>query len=557
MYIALFSIYLLLYISSGKCNEPIISSNGVTIRGVSMETFGGRKIAAYLGLPYAKPTVAEKRFETAEEIGQLSGEYDGRKESEDCLQYSQATYKVSSGVYGVEDCLYANVYTPKVGSNETMDKLLDVLVYIHGGVFMFTYAHYGPKYLLDQDIILVTFNYRLGPLGFLSTEDEVIPGNNGLKDQSLLLRWVKKNIRLFGGNPDSVTIAGTSAGSSSVHYHMISPLSKGLFHRSFSMSGTVLIPWAQAENSLEKAKKLAEIFNCSAGNSLEIKQCLKQVDGEKLVKASTEFMPWLYLPLAPFGPVVEARHDGAFISRPPVDIIKSGSINEVPWLVTMTSSEGLYPAADIAGDPKLMNELEQNWNRLLPLLLDYNSTIDKEKLNDVSERIKQEYFYGEHAGSDVTNMLKMASDRLFVEGIVNAANLHMKYCKSPVYSYYFSYRGKSSISDAISNTKIDFGASHGDDTSYVLQNKYMNPEQTKSDIKMIKLLTKVWTSFASTGKPEIDGISDWPLISNQSGSGLTLVHISSPQTVRIEVKENLGNGKFWNSLGFAENLSTQ
>ena len=85
----------------------------------------------------------------------------------------------------------------------------------------------GPKYLMDRGVIFVSFNYRLGPFGFLSTGDDVVPGNNGLKDQSIALMWIRDNIKFFGGNPDSVTITGLSAGGASVHYHFFSTMSKG------------------------------------------------------------------------------------------------------------------------------------------------------------------------------------------------------------------------------------------------------------------------------------------------------------------------------------------
>lgn len=127
-------------------------------------------------------------------------------------------------------------------------KIYDVIVYIHGGAFMFgSGAMYGHKYILDRDVIYVSLNYRLGPLGekigriyynnvlqtskisgFLSTEDTVLPGNNGLKDQLLALKWIKENIRYFGGNPESITLTGMSAGGASAHIHYISPLSQGI-----------------------------------------------------------------------------------------------------------------------------------------------------------------------------------------------------------------------------------------------------------------------------------------------------------------------------------------
>lgn len=105
----------------------------------------------------------------------------------------------------------------------------DVSIHIHGGAFMFGSGdRYKPDYLMDHDdIIYVSFNYRLGPLGFLSTGDSIVPGNNGLKDQVAALSWVQRNIVAFGGDPSKVTITGLSAGGASVHYMYLSPLSHG------------------------------------------------------------------------------------------------------------------------------------------------------------------------------------------------------------------------------------------------------------------------------------------------------------------------------------------
>lgn len=106
------------------------------------------------------------------------------------------------------------------------------MVFFHGGGFMCgagTSAFYGPDHLLDHDIVYVGVNYRLGPLGFLSTGQKDCPGNNGLKDQRRALQWVQENIASFGGDPEQVTIFGESAGGASVTYHMMSPLSKGIY----------------------------------------------------------------------------------------------------------------------------------------------------------------------------------------------------------------------------------------------------------------------------------------------------------------------------------------
>ena len=104
------------------------------------------------------------------------------------------------------------------------------MVWIHGGGFFMGSggpSHFGANYLLDKDIVLVSGNYRLGILGFLSTGDSVAPGNFGLKDQLFALKWVQKNIQFFGGDPKKVTIFGSSAGGASVNYHAISDVSSG------------------------------------------------------------------------------------------------------------------------------------------------------------------------------------------------------------------------------------------------------------------------------------------------------------------------------------------
>ena len=115
-----------------------------------------------------------------------------------------------------------------------------------------------PTLIMDREVIYVTFNYRLGILGFLSTEDDVVPGNNGLKDQTLALKWIRDNIASFGGNPNSVTVSGGSAGGSSVHLHFFSKLSRGLFHRGFAQSGLALNPFSIQEQPSMRARKLAD-----------------------------------------------------------------------------------------------------------------------------------------------------------------------------------------------------------------------------------------------------------------------------------------------------------
>lgn len=146
----------------------------------------------------------------------------------------------------------------------------------------------GPDFLLQKDVILVSFNYRVNALGFLSLDDPLldVPGNAGLKDQLMALKWIKENIKNFGGDPDNVTLFGTSAGGASVHYHLISEKSKGLFHRAILMSGTSLnYSWAHhvRRNYAERIAKLCG-FEGDGNDEKSVLEFLESADIVEIVK---------------------------------------------------------------------------------------------------------------------------------------------------------------------------------------------------------------------------------------------------------------------------------
>ena len=199
-----------------------------------------------------------------------------------------------------------------------------------------------PDVLMDQDVVFVTFNYRVGILGFLSTEDDVVPGNNGMKDQVLALKWVQNNIASFGGNPKSVTLTGLSAGGSSVHLHYLSPQSKGLFHRGFSQSGVALNTFSLQKEPLTKTKMLAQAVGCPSSCTKAMVKCLKQKPYKHLLDALKLFFGFAVLPVAPFGPVVETDPD-SFLPKHPYDALASGSVIDVPVIFSTCAHEGYIP----------------------------------------------------------------------------------------------------------------------------------------------------------------------------------------------------------------------
>lgn len=155
-----------------------------------------------------------------------------------------------------------------------------VIVFIHPGGFYESSGRsdeFGPQYLIRRDIVLVTINYRLSAFGFLSTGTKDAPGNNGLKDQVMALKWVRKHIGKFGGDPDSVTLMGYGSGAISITLHMVSPMSRGLFHKAIVMSGSATAQWTLPKNQLNLVRKQARVLNCPDNSISQMMKCLKQV----------------------------------------------------------------------------------------------------------------------------------------------------------------------------------------------------------------------------------------------------------------------------------------
>ncbi|KAK9745227.1 Carboxylesterase family [Popillia japonica] len=501
--------------------NPIVTTPLGIIEGYWTKTVNNRTYAAFDGIPYAVPPVGKYRFEEPQPIKPWVGVWKAKVEYK-CIQYNHYTEPNEDFVIGDEDCLYINVYTP--GMNKT--KIYDVIVYIHGGAFMFgSGAMYGHKYILDRDVIYVSLNYRLGPLGFLSTEDTVLPGNNGLKDQLLALKWIKENIRYFGGNPESITLTGMSAGGASAHIHYISPLSQGLFHRGIIQSGTALNNWVLVENSFEKAKRLGSLVGCEFQNSTAFIDCLKTRSARQIVDTVQHFLGWLYNPFSPFGVVIDKISRNAILPEHPLELIKKNRFENLPLIFSCVESEGLYPAADFLREPELLDQLNQHWEKLIPYVLDFNYTILPNNQHEVSRKIRNFYFQNKDINKEsFPTLIKVVTDRL----------------------------GAHSKSEARSKTNENFGASHGDDTVYVLSSN-VNVRSTSLDIQMSDILLNMWSYYARTSQPKFSGFEEWKPVEKDMGLHLRYMHIINPKNIKVKTTESLGNRKFWNSLDFLEN----
>ncbi|XP_017776975.1 PREDICTED: venom carboxylesterase-6-like [Nicrophorus vespilloides] len=529
---------------------PRVTLKDGSVEGYYKSTLSGTEYSAFEGIPYAYKPIGKYRFEEPKPIKPWKGTWQAKTLST-CMQYYQYTKPGDDFVIGDEDCLHVNVYTKSTNPKH----LKNVIVFIHGGAFMFNSGgSYGERFLMDYDVIYVTFNYRLGPLGFLSTEDRVVPGNNGLKDQQLALKWIKENIQRFGGNPDSVTLAGMSAGGSSVHYHTMAPIKNDvqLFHKAIIQSGTALNPWSQTENSREKALKMGAILGCPTHDTYEMLKCMKLRPGKQIVAAVKQFQPWLYNPFTPFGVVVDKWSENPIVPQHPYKTLKEKNVMSVPTIFSNVQSEGLYPSAEFYGDNHF-DEIDARWNEIIPHLLEYNYTLNPTEKLDVSSKIKQFYFGNEKPSRDNFNkFIEMISDRIFLVDIEKSVRLHAAANEESTYYYYYGYQALHSKVEPRLKTRNIFGPAHGDDTILILSTN-IDTTSNKEDKEMSTILQDMWVEFCATKKPKVLDVN-WESVSKDVSKPIKFLRINSKDDIHMEQKEYLGNRiNFWNTLPFKEN----
>jgi para-nitrobenzyl esterase len=234
--------------TGGSDGAPVVDTRDGAVRGAA--TAGG---LAFLGVPYAAPPTGNLRWRAPEPAARWSGVRDATEFAPSCPQQGGTGFTPPGELS--EDCLYLNVYTPELAARPEAGR--PVVVWIHGGGLAIDGArNYDPTQLAAEGTVVVTINYRLGALGFLAhpalaSHPGGPSGNYGMMDQQAALRWVKHNIREFGGDPHNVTIAGQSAGGLSVLSHLVSRGSRGLFDKAIVQSGAFALtqlPLADAES---------------------------------------------------------------------------------------------------------------------------------------------------------------------------------------------------------------------------------------------------------------------------------------------------------------------
>ncbi|KAJ6643814.1 Venom carboxylesterase-6 [Pseudolycoriella hygida] len=306
-------------------------------------------------------------------------------------------------------------------SDASFTKKLPVIFFIHGGGFYSGSGNiYGPELLLDHDVILVTFNYRLGAFGFLSLGNEDYSGNLALKDQLLALKWVRDNIRVFGGDKNKITIHGWSAGCWSVSLHMVSPASQGLFNRAVCFSASALVPWilSYVKDHKEIAKKFAARNGVHPTNDQQLIEYLKSVDANKLVAlAHTDF----YSPgteekaiKLPWTPVVEcATSKNPFLLESPENYFKKENFGRtnIDTLFGYADAESYSATSSEIQNPLLLAPFNASFHFQLPLLGLHYTYKDRDYPKWADE-IRQFYFDNGDITTHVPEFTNMMNDLL-------------------------------------------------------------------------------------------------------------------------------------------------
>ncbi|XP_030558835.1 esterase B1 [Drosophila novamexicana] len=466
----------------------------------------GHEYYSFEGIPFGNPPIGKLRFCAPQPADPWCGKV------LDCLEERSRPVQSenSSGcTIGAEDCLYLNVYTKHF---DTAKSPLPVIVYIHGGGFKTggaTRVKYGPDFLMREDIVYVQFSYRLCALGFLllSCPDLGVPGNAGLHDQLLALRWTQKYISHFNGDPKNVTLMGTSAGAASVHFMMCLPEACGLFQRAIIMSGAMTCPWVQVPNTDSLFCRLANIKGYR-GVMLEspILEFLRSLPAEELVQHEL-FGPREYIfgHLYPFVPTLEYQSGvEGLLKRPFLQMMRDAWSKEVPLLMGGTSFEGLvmYPHCKI-NNCFMLQLLKQEPALVLPYDVYRRHTM--KDLNDrAMELINFHFGRGDINVNNIMQILDLFSYKLFWHCIHRVVLSRLAFAQAPTYLYRFDFDSPhyNLMRIKLCGNDIRRGVCHADELGYMfpresVRKKPLNEAESLTIHRMVGILT----SFARTGDP--------------------------------------------------------
>ncbi|XP_045197200.2 cholinesterase-like [Mercenaria mercenaria] len=544
--------------------EISFSTNvGTIIGNTEIVEFDGesRYVQRFLGIPYAKPPVGERRFERPEPFGKFSDTYNATFHRPHCLQTIPLFYEHLEDFAKNEDCLYLNLYIP--GNTTSRENKFAVMIYIHGGSFAIGGADIYSGDILStyNDVIVVTINHRLNVFGFLSNGTKS-SGNFGLWDTRMAIQWVHDHIRTFGGDPERVTLFGNSAGGSAVMYQAMYPKNKGLFQRIIAQSGSGLAFWAFQRNPSHLYFQYIKDVGCDLSEFKLILNCLRNKPAEELQVKSFNFLPSV---------------DSDFFLQEPANLLSGDSLAgksvseffaEIDLINGVTSSDGAVNLPtwqaqlerkhiDISmGVPRSYFEKVQVPARLTRVFGDTPAVLTESVIHQYTDWARPD-----DAVATRENMIDLDSDTGFFVPAIEASQKHSailkKYRKSTSYFYVFDHKPSF-----VPIPKWLKGATHTMEVPYVfglhesLERKLIDDQNgidpfkvTQDDIKLSKSLMAMWSNFAKSGNPNSPvstSTIDWPQFDSQDQKYLTLSVNMTSQSVKHHLAAT--RVAFWKDL---------
>ncbi|KAL1501922.1 hypothetical protein ABEB36_007153 [Hypothenemus hampei] len=515
--------------------DPIITIQEGQLKGTTGTNIDGENFYKFYGIPYAKPPINELRFQPPQPIDPWPGIRDASKIGNSSVSRDDFTREI----IGDEDCLYLNVYTRFLPSSNS--ELQPVMVYIHGGGFVVGSSRpglVGPEFLLTKNIVLVTFNYRLGALGFLSLKDPELGvyGNMGLKDQNLVLKWVKRNIKNFNGDPDNVTIFGNSAGGASVQAHLLSPSSAGLFHKAIMQSGCVLNSWVWG--SRDTAIQLANATGKSAKDEKEALAILKQLTSLEILHLQEKIPDSPYpAKKRPFGAVLEVSNPTEFLTSTPAENIEKGKYHQVPILMGYVKDEGkLLDLGKFYADKAGIIIPDLEMKNIIPVELGVKwETSESEEIVEALEKLYPEDI--------LKNSYDPLTDAMFLVGIFEALKLHLKTSSQPIYLYRISLAANLNQLKVRINRTEGSDVGHSDELGYLFKSDLTTTFKNGSvEETGIRNFVQLWTDFASKGIPS----GQWQPVQNETQ--IAVMDIGRKLEMLADIPERTRLEVWWNIL---------
>ncbi|XP_022918728.1 acetylcholinesterase-like [Onthophagus taurus] len=484
----------------------VIQTKKGKIRGMTVTAATGKPVDAWLGIPYAQKPLANLRFRHPRPIEKWDNIMNTTSLPNSCMQIIDTVFGDFPGATmwnpntpRSEDCLYINVVVPKPRPTNAA-----VLLWIFGGGFYSgtsTLEVYDHNIMVaEENIILVTIQYRVASLGFLYFGTADVPGNAGMFDQLMAIQWVHDNIALFGGNPNNITLFGESAGAVSVSLHLLSPLSRNLFSQAIMQSGSATAPWAiiSREESILRGLRLAEAVNCPSDRSdlQAVIECLRKKDSALLVDNE-----WGTLGICefPFVPVI----DGAFLDEHPVKAMLNKNFKKTNILMGSNTEEGyyfiLYYLTELIRKEENVYVSRQEFIRAVAELNPYFNPIAR-------QAIVFEYTDWLNPDDTISNrdaLDKMVGDYQFT---CNVNEFAYRYAETGnnVYMYYYKHR-------TVNNPWPSWtGVMHADEINYVF-GEPLNPTKiyTAQEVDLSKRIMRYWANFAKTGNPSLSPNGVW------------------------------------------------